>query len=86
MPRALGDLVISLPNAEQNAKAIGQPLDREVCFLIVHGLLHLCGHDHEAPVEERRMLDAQRRLMASLAKTRGGPLWTKSVTKRRSRA
>ncbi len=62
-PQALGDVVISLPEALRNARAIGQGLDREVAFLLVHGILHLCGHDHMTPAEERRMLREQRKLM-----------------------
>ena len=62
-PLVLGDLVISLEDAEKNAKKIGQGLDREVCFLMVHGILHLCGHDHMIPKEERLMLQQQERAM-----------------------
>lgn len=62
----LGDLVISLAVAERNARMIGQPLDREVCFLLIHGILHLCGHDHMIPHEERVMLRCQKRLMTLL--------------------
>lgn len=80
----LGDVVISLPNAEKNAKDIGQPLDREVCFLMVHGILHLCGHDHIKLPDERVMLAAQKQLMTALSSAKGGPLWRTSV-KRRSR-
>lgn len=71
-PRVLGDVVISLPDAEKNARRIGQDLDREVCFLLVHGILHLGGHDHMKPAEERRMLKEQRRLMAALKSARSG--------------
>ncbi len=67
LPREpLGDLVISLDMAAENAENIGQPLDREVCFLLVHGILHLCGHDHMVKQEEKRMLSCQRRLMKIL--------------------
>lgn len=67
LPREpLGDLVISLDLAAENAKSIGHSLDREVCFLLVHGILHLCGHDHMKKQEEKRMLSCQRRLMKLL--------------------
>lgn len=81
-PDPLGDVVISLPEADKNARAIGQNLDREVCFLLVHGILHLCGHDHMEPKEEKRMLTEQRKLMALLVKKggpNGKPLWTRCV-------
>ncbi len=43
----LGDLVVSLPMAEKMAKKLGVSRRREVETLIIHGFLHLCGHDHE---------------------------------------
>lgn len=79
-PRVLGDVVISLPDAEKNARRIGQELDREVCFLLVHGILHLGGHDHMRPADERRMLKEQRSLMTVLSGR--APLWSKSVRRR----
>lgn len=74
-PKLLGDVIISLPEAAKNAKSIGQKLDREVCFLLVHGILHLCGHDHMEPDEEEVMLAQQDVLMSRLAKGRAGPRW-----------
>lgn len=65
-PLVLGDLVVSLPEAEKNAEKIGQGLDREVIFLIVHGLLHLCGHDHMHQLEEKTMLREQEKAMKLL--------------------
>lgn len=65
-PEILGDIVISLPDAERNAATIGQGLDREVAFLLVHGILHLCGHDHMEPEEEKIMLAEQEELMKRL--------------------
>jgi probable rRNA maturation factor len=82
-PPVLGDVIISLPDAEKNACSIGQRLDREVCFLLVHGILHLCGHDHETKAEERRMLAAQRALMNYLTRQCSRPPWTNSVRRRR---
>lgn len=73
-PVALGDLVISVPQAAANARSIGQSLDREVAFLIVHGLLHLCGHDHIRKKDERVMLAAQRVLM-DVFEAKSKPLW-----------
>ena len=62
----LGDLVISVETAARQARALGHGLDDEVAVLLVHGLLHLIGFDHEHDpdeaaemrVEERRVLDA----------------------------
>ncbi len=62
----LGDIVICLEYAQKNAVSIGQGIDREICFLLVHGILHLCGHDHEKKAEERIMLADQRKIMSFL--------------------
>ncbi len=80
-PKTLGDLVISLQDAEKNAERIGHGLDRELCFLMVHGILHLCGYDHEDLKQEKVMCAAQRRLMAFLSTMRSGstPVWTHCV-------
>ena len=43
----LGDIVISAEQAQKQALENGLTLDREIKQLILHGLLHLCGHDHE---------------------------------------
>ncbi len=54
-----GDIAISVPIAKQNARALGHELGDEVKTLILHGALHLKGHDHEsdngsmARIEER---------------------------------
>jgi len=75
--QSLGDIVISLADAQSNAKRIGQPLDREFAFLLIHGMLHLCGHDHHEPTEERLMREQQRQLLAGLNQTKFGkkPVW-----------
>ena len=77
-PKCLGDLVISLVDAQRNALSIGQSLDREVCFLLVHGLLHLCGHDHEEPEQEKVMMKEQNFLMSMLTANQH-PLWRQCV-------
>lgn len=69
-PDPLGDIVISLSDAEKNARHIGQSLSREVCFLLIHGFLHLCGHDHIQAKDETAMLSAQRKLFLKLARRR----------------
>ena len=64
----LGDLVISLEQTEHNAQNIGQSINREFCFLLVHGILHLCGHDHIELEDEKIMLNQQRLIMDILEK------------------
>ena len=60
----LGDLVISTETAERQAKKFRTTYDREIVRLIVHGLLHLCGYDHEGvPASEaQRMRREEQRL------------------------
>jgi probable rRNA maturation factor len=45
--RLLGDLVISVPTAQKQAKEYGVPLREELLRLLIHGFLHLLGYDHE---------------------------------------
>ncbi len=55
-PEFLGDIVISVPVAERQARERGHSLGREIEFLLVHGLLHLLGYDHErGPAQARKM-------------------------------
>jgi probable rRNA maturation factor len=55
-PFHLGDLAISVPTAERQARDIGHDPGAEIEHLLVHGVLHLCGYDHEeSPEEELHM-------------------------------
>lgn len=66
-PQILGDVVISVDTARRQAEAGGWTLDEELARLLVHGLLHLLGHDHEAGAEqEARMKGEETRLAAAL--------------------
>lgn len=80
IPFMLGDLVISLDDALANARDIGHELDRETGFLLVHGILHLCGHDHIDPEEEELMTSQQRQLMEKMTSEFNSPIWELSVT------
>ena len=51
----LGDVVISMQKAVEQADEFGHSIEREVCYLTVHSMLHLLGYDHMAPVEKRVM-------------------------------
>lgn len=57
----LGDIAISLERAEVQAHENGLTLDIEVAQLILHGLLHLCGHDHETDNGQMNRLEVQLR-------------------------
>lgn len=61
----LGDIMISVPRAEQQGKELGHSTERELAFLAVHGILHLLGYDHIDPKDEKLMLSRQREIMAS---------------------
>jgi rRNA maturation RNase YbeY len=62
VPGLLGDVAIDVPYAARQARRRGHGLDREVQLLLVHGVLHLLGHDHETDGGE--MFRLQRRLAA----------------------
>jgi probable rRNA maturation factor len=62
----LGDILISIPRATQQARAAGHPVEDEVQLLVAHGTLHLLGHDHAEAEEKARMWKAQAEVMSSL--------------------
>ena len=62
----VGDILISIPRAAQQAEAAGHPLEAEVQLLVVHGTLHLLGHDHAGADEKTRMWNAQGDVMSQL--------------------
>ena len=64
--RYLGDILISVPRAANQAAAAGHPVETEVQLLVVHGILHLMGHDHAEADEKARMWQAQAQILAEL--------------------
>jgi probable rRNA maturation factor len=60
----LGDLVIGVPYAARQARALDHSLSREIQVLLVHGILHLLGHDHET--DGGSMFRLQRRMVLAL--------------------
>jgi probable rRNA maturation factor len=62
----LGDVVISVDTAARQARRSRRPLDDELLRLLIHGVLHLLGHDHAEPAEARAMRAEERRLEAAL--------------------
>lgn len=62
--RLLGDVVISLDTAARQAAEYGASLENEVYRLLIHGTLHVLGHDHEEPGERAAMEAEERRLAA----------------------
>ena len=65
-PPPLGEVVISYPQAQRQASASGEPLYQELAQLIVHGVLHLVGHDHLEPQEEAKMQAMERAALAAI--------------------
>ena len=62
----LGDVIISAARAEEQARSAGHPLEAEVQLLVVHGVLHLLGHDHGEPEDKARMWAAQAQILDTL--------------------
>lgn len=64
--RYLGDILISVPRAEEQARAAGHPLESEVQLLVVHGTLHLLGYDHAEADEKTKMWKAQAEILEAI--------------------
>ncbi len=62
-PFELGEIIISLDTAKQQAEDLGHGIDRELAFLIVHGMLHVLGFDHESKADEKEMFGRQRKIL-----------------------
>jgi probable rRNA maturation factor len=62
----LGEVVISYPQAARQAPQHGQSLDQELALLLVHGVLHLFGHDHLEPEEEATMREMEQQALAKV--------------------
>ena len=63
----LGDIVISVPKAMEQAELYGHSLQREIGFLTVHSMLHLLGYDHEGDnLEALRMREKEEAVMKCL--------------------
>lgn len=63
--RILGDIYISIDKAKEQAIEYGHSLLRELCFLSIHGLLHLLGYDHMKEEDEKVMFGLQERVLDS---------------------
>jgi len=62
----LGEVIISYPQAERQAEEHGVPLAHELALLVVHGVLHLTGHDHVDPDGTTLMQSKERTALAAL--------------------
>jgi probable rRNA maturation factor len=64
--RYLGDIIISVQRASEQSQAAGHPVEAEIQLLVVHGVLHLMGHDHAEPAEKDSMWKAQKTILIQL--------------------
>ena len=64
--RYIGDIIISIPYVAKSAGQAGHNVEAEVQLLVVHGVLHLLGHDHAEPKEKARMWKAQAEILERL--------------------
>ena len=61
--KILGDIYISIDKAKSQAEEYGHSFKRELCFLAVHGFLHINGYDHMKPDEEKIMFGLQEEIL-----------------------
>ena len=60
------EVVVSVERARRQARRMGHTIRAEIALYITHGILHLCGHDDEAPRSRRRMRAAEEQILTSL--------------------
>lgn len=65
-----GDIVISLERAEEQRTEYGHSLTREVLYLFCHGMLHLCGYDHESEDEKKIMREKEEAILGQIGQSR----------------
>lgn len=70
VPRVLGDIIVSVPMAKEQAQDYGHSVERELGFLVVHGLLHLLGYDHMNEEDEKEMFTLQDDILNEFGLTR----------------
>jgi probable rRNA maturation factor len=66
VPRLLGDVVIAVPTALRQAVERGHSADAELGLLLIHGLLHLLGYDHDPAAKKKKMWGRQAELLGEL--------------------
>ncbi|EZP76193.1 metalloprotease [Parageobacillus genomosp. 1] len=70
VPPLLGDIIISIPKAKEQAEEYGHSFMRELGFLAVHGFLHLLGYDHQTEEDEKTMFSKQEEILKHFGLTR----------------
>lgn len=69
-PEALGDVMISIPKVEEQAKEYGHSFERELAYMLVHGFYHLMGYDHMTEDEKKEMREKEENVLNALNITR----------------
>ena len=67
---SIGDIIISVDRAKEQAEEYGHSLERELGFLALHGFLHLNGYDHQTEEEEEEMTGLQTEILTAYGLTR----------------
>ena len=80
----LGDVIVSVPTAERQARAARRDVLAEITMLVAHGLLHLIGWDHDTREKDRKMRAETARLVAA-AEAEGGALPSRPSGKRKQK-
>jgi len=65
--KILGDVIISAEKALEQSEEFGHSLQREISFLLAHGILHLLGYDHQTEAEEKEMFALQKQLLSNFS-------------------
>lgn len=63
----LGELIICPTYIRQQAKRAGEPFRREIARVLIHGTLHLLGHDHATPKDAERMFGRQEQMVQKIS-------------------
>ena len=66
----LGDIIISIPKVEEQAKEYGHSFEREFAYMLVHGFYHLRGYDHMTEEEKKQMREKEENVLSKLEITR----------------
>ncbi|MDD5289160.1 MAG: rRNA maturation RNase YbeY [Dehalococcoidales bacterium] len=62
----LGDIIISYPQAVRQAEEHGHSQEREITILLIHGVLHLLGYDHDIPVRKKAMRSRESAILKTI--------------------
>ena len=62
----LGDIVISIPKVEEQAKEYGHSFERELSYMLVHGFYHLMGYDHMEEEDKKEMRTKEEKILKTL--------------------